>query len=81
VKIKRWRRTGGLGPTEAKIVGWEAAQQRPNWAHTVIARPDATVLFVEPFYWGVRVMLERLVANPGRMKEAEQFLEKKGYAA
>ena len=82
VKIKRFARANGAGgPTEAKITRWERSRERPPWAHTVIARTDATVLFVEPLYWGVRVMLARLVCDQLQMHEAEQFLEKKGYAA
>ena len=82
VKIKRWARSNGAGgPTEAKIAGWEKSSQRPNWSHTVIARSDATVLFVEPLYWGIRVMLQRLATDQSQVNEAERFLEKKGYAA
>jgi len=82
VKIKRFARANGAGgPIEAKIVQWEKSPIRPNWSYTVIARSDATVLFVEPLYWGVRIMLERLLSDQARMSEAELFLEKKGYAA
>ena len=81
VKIKRSNRHNGAGPPERTITRWEKSVARPKWSHTVVARSDAVVLFVEPFYWGVRVMLERLISNNAAMNEAERFLERKGYAA
>lgn len=80
VKIKRSTRPNGGGPPERTITRWEKAAVRPRWSHTVIERADATVMFIEPFYWGVRVMLERLAADGARMGVAERFLERKGYA-
>ena len=80
VKIKRSTRVGGAGPPERTITRWEKAAIRPKWSHTVVERADATVMFIEPLYWGVRLMLQRLTADSARMAIAERFLERKGYA-
>lgn len=78
VKIKRGGRggdnTGGL--TEEMIERLEH-EPRPRISGAVTVRAgDATVLFVEPLYWGVRVMLSRLLKDTARMAKAEIFLAK-----
>jgi hypothetical protein len=78
VKVKRGGR-GGIskgGLTERMIERLER-EPRPGVSAAVTVRPgDATVLFVEPLYWGVRVMLSRLLNDGARMAKAEAFLAK-----
>jgi hypothetical protein len=76
VKVKRLARSNGAGgPTEKTIERLER-EPRPNrMSPSVVVRPgDATVLFVEPLYWGTRVMLSRLLFDQTRMAKAETFL-------
>jgi hypothetical protein len=75
VKIKRITRPNGAGgPTERMVERLERAP-RPNMSATVVVRPgDATVLFVEPLYWGIRIMLSRLLSDHLRMTKAETYL-------
>jgi hypothetical protein len=75
VKIKRVRRSGSeAGPTERFIEQLERGP-RPNLSPAVIVRPgDATVLFVEPLYWGIRIMLKKLLEDSQRMIGAEAYL-------
>lgn len=80
VKIKRSNRPNGAGPSERSIARWETSAVRPRWSHSVLDRSDATVLFIEPLYWGTRVMLQRLLKDGAKMAVAERFLERKGYA-
>jgi hypothetical protein len=75
VKIKRGGRMNGEGGlTEVMIERLESGT-RPKISATVTVRPDdATVLYVEPLYWGVRVMLARLLRDTSRMMKAETYL-------
>lgn len=77
VKIKRARRApGGPGLTERYIESLER-EVRPKLSAVLVVRPgDATVLFVEPLYWGVRVMLARLLRDAHRIAGAETFLRR-----
>jgi hypothetical protein len=78
VKIKRGGRGGGKksGLTEKMIERLEH-ELRPGVSGTVTVRVgDATVLFVEPLFWGVRVMLSRLLKDGTRIAKAEAFLAK-----
>jgi len=75
VEIKRHKtknKTRGL--TEADIEALEDTSNRPDMSPTVVVRSDATVLFVEAFYWGIRRMIEDLAADKERMKNADTFL-------
>ena len=75
VKLKRRatkNKTRGL--LEKEIEALEQAVTRPNMSATVVVRPNATVLLVEALYWGVRIMIEELVADKARMKAADSFL-------
>jgi hypothetical protein len=75
VKLKRRvtkNKTRGL--PEKEIEALEKTAARPNMSATVVVRPDATVLLVEALYWGVRGMIEELVADKARMKAADSFL-------
>lgn len=75
VKLKRRatkHKTKGL--PEKEIEALEDSAKRPSMSPTVIIRPDATILFVEALYWGVRRMIEDLVADKARMELADSFL-------
>ena len=75
VKLKRQttkNKTRGL--PEKEIEALEKTTARPNMSATIVVRPDATVLLVEALYWGVRGMIEELVADKARMKMADTFL-------
>jgi hypothetical protein len=75
VKIKRLatkNKTRGL--PEKAIERLENTTKRPNMSPTVITRSDATVLLVEALYWGIRKMIENLVADRSRITTAESFL-------
>lgn len=63
---------------EKSVEALEQAFLRPALLNkpTLVIRSDATVLFVEPFYWGVRRMLEDLMADTKRIQAAENFLSK-----
>ncbi len=78
VKVKRGGRAAGAGGlTEAMIERLEKAPRPPRLSAAIAVRPgDATVLFVEPLYWGVRVMLENLLRDNGRMAKADVYLGK-----
>ena len=76
IKIKRGGRGRGQkdGLTEEMIERLER-EPRPRMSAVVTVRPgDATVLFVEPLFWGVRVMVSRLLKDEPRMAKAESFL-------
>lgn len=62
--------------TEAQLVDLETSARRPEFLFpTLIHQPDGAVfLTVEPLYWGVRRMIERLSADDARMKTAAWFL-------
>jgi hypothetical protein len=75
VEIKRRatkNKTRGL--PEKEIEALENTASRPNMSPTVTVRPDATVLFIEALYWGVRRMIEDLLADKTRMQSADSFL-------
>jgi hypothetical protein len=75
VKIKRLatrNKTNGL--PERSIEKLETTSDRIAMSATVTVRPDATVLLVEAFYWGVRCMVETLPRDSARMSAAEAFL-------
>lgn len=75
VKVKRGGRGGGTGGLTEKMIERLEREHRPRVSGAVTVRPgDATVLFVEPLYWGVRVMLSRLLKDTARMAKAEAFL-------
>jgi hypothetical protein len=77
VKIKRAGRpfVGG-GLTERAIEDLERGS-RPKMSAAITVRPgDATVLFIEPLYWGVREMLRAVLLDTGRMAKAQTYLAK-----
>lgn len=75
VKImRRATKNKTRGLPEKEIEALENTAIRPNISSTVIVRPDATVLFVEALYWGVRKMIEDLLADKTRMQSADSFL-------
>lgn len=78
VKVKRMGRPNGAGGPTEKMIERLEREPRPNrMSPSVVVRPgDATVLFVEPLYWGIRVMLSRLLIDHARMAKAESFLAK-----
>ena len=71
------RPNGAGGPTE-KMIEWLEREPRPNkMSPSVVVRPgDATVLFLEPLYWGIRIASSRLLFDHARMAKAETFLAK-----
>ena len=75
VKVKRLGTKGGKrGLPEKTIELLERADGRVTMSATVTLRSDATVLLVEALYWGIRVMIERLVNDGPRMSCAETYL-------
>ena len=78
VKIKRGgRRAGAGGLTEDMIRRLEGTARPSGMSAVLTIRPgDATVLFVEPLYWGVRAMLAGLLKDSVRMGRAEAYLAK-----
>jgi len=78
VKIKRGgRKAGAGGLTESMIQRLEGTSRPPRISAVLTIRPgDATVLFVEPLYWGVRTMLAGLLRDSARMAKAEAYLAK-----
>jgi hypothetical protein len=78
VKVKRGGRKGGAGGlTESMIANLEGATRPTGMSAVVTVRPgDATVLFVEPLYRGVRTMLADLLKDAARMRKAEAYLGK-----
>jgi hypothetical protein len=75
VKLKRGGRANGAGGLTERMIERLEQKPRPNMSAAVTVRPnDATVLYVEPLYWGVRVMLERLLLDGPRMAKAEAYL-------
>src|SRR5262249_14219972 len=65
---------GVRGLTEQMIERLEDHSARPVPTATVQIRPDATVLYVDIFYWGVRRMAESLFSDSARVSKAEAFL-------
>ncbi|HEV8711236.1 MAG TPA: hypothetical protein VGX03_00200 [Candidatus Binatia bacterium] len=75
VLIKRLTtKNGTRGLPEETIEGIENTYKRFQMSATLTVQNDATILLVEALYWGVRVMLERLTKDTGRMQNAEVFL-------
>jgi hypothetical protein len=75
VKIKRrTTKNKSKGLPEKEIGTLENTAARPKMSPTIVVRSDATVLLVEALYWGVRWMIEGLVADKARMKTADNFL-------
>ena len=75
VKVLRvLTKNGTRGLTEKKIESLEDTSVRPMAKPTLAIRADATVLFVDALYWGVRCMLETLLADTNRVQSAEAFL-------
>ena len=74
------RRNGGAGDLTARAIEQLEGVRRPTgMSPVVVVRPgDATVLFIEPLYWRIRVMLLRLLHNRARMTKAEAFLGRLG---
>lgn len=77
VKVqRRGRRDGAGGLTELMVERLEKNTRPARLAAAVTVRPgDATILFVEPLYWGVRVMLAKLLKDSTRMAKAEAYLK------
>jgi hypothetical protein len=77
VKVNRATREG-IGHAETVIEALESHAQFPAITKpplpTVWKRPDATVIFVERFYWGVRKMIETLSTDGQRMTAAADVL-------
>jgi hypothetical protein len=73
VLIKRLSNNIG-GLSENLIEQIENTSKRFSMSSTITVQPDATILLVEALYWGMRVMLERLTADIGRMQKADSFL-------
>lgn len=78
VKIKRGGRSAGAGGLTEDMIQQLEGTSRPSRMSAVLTiRPgDATVLFVEPLYWGVRIMLASLLKDSVRMGKAEAYLAK-----
>jgi len=75
VLIKRLTtKNGTRGLPEETIEEIESTNKRFGMSATLMVQNDATVLLVEALYWGVRVLLERLTKDTGRMQNAEAFL-------
>jgi hypothetical protein len=79
VKVNRVRpETSGL--SEQTLETLESRADFPTMAKeplpTVWERSDATVIFVERFYWGVRMMIETLSGNEARMSIAASLLQR-----
>jgi hypothetical protein len=75
VKIKKIHSIKGRrGLTEQQIERLERSSPRPSLASAVTVRSDATVLGLEALYWGVRVMIERLLKDRLRMSKANSYL-------
>jgi len=62
------------GLTEEQIAALEDSAKRPQDTATVQIRPDATVLSIEALYWGVRCMVEAILADAKRVQDAEVYL-------
>jgi hypothetical protein len=78
VKLKRAHRKNGPGGlTERTIERLEQTNRLDGISPAIVVRQDdATVLYVEALYWGVRVMLSRLLHDHSRMAKAELYLAK-----
>lgn len=70
------RSRGERGLTERMIEELENHTRRPTNKATVEIRPDATVLYVDALYWGVRCMAEGILSDATRVRSAEAFLSK-----
>jgi hypothetical protein len=68
--------SGPRGLTERMIEKLEDSSARPAQKPTVAIRPDATVLFIDVLYWGVRCMMEKILSDTNRVQRAERFLAK-----
>lgn len=66
--------SGMRGLTEKMIEKLEDSSSRPTQKPTLVVRSDATVLFVDVLYWGVRCMMEKILADTNRVQRAEKFL-------
>jgi len=66
--------SGARGLTERMIERLEDSYVRPAKKPTIAIRPDATVLFIDVLYWGVRCMTQNLLADTARIQRAEKFL-------
>ena len=76
IKIKKIHSIKGRrGLTEKQIERLERSSPRPRLAAAVTVRSDATVLGIEALYWGVRVMIERLLGDHTRISRANTHLE------
>jgi hypothetical protein len=68
VKVGR----GNASLKEREIVAMERSATRPNFHRsTLVVTPEKRVLWVEPFYWGIRMMLLRLTRDAALMAEVE----------
>ena len=75
INLKRLTTTGGNeGLSDSLIAQIEDTKSRFNMSATVTIAGGATTLLVEALYWGVRVMLERLTKDNGRMQSAKNYL-------
>lgn len=64
----------GGGDADSRIEDLERSPIRPQSDPSFVRRHDATVLWLGAFYWGLRVMLERMAADPDRMAKAAAHL-------
>ena len=71
-RVLRKSKTRGL--TEKEIEALEITSSRPTLEPTLSIRSDATVLRIDALYWGVRQMLENLLADVSRVQAAERLL-------
>lgn len=71
-RVLRKRKTRGL--TEKEIEALEITSSCPTLEPTLSIRSDATVLRIDTLYWGVRRMLENLLADVNRVQAAETLL-------
>lgn len=46
----------------------------PEFQETLLVRPDAKILKIERFYWGIRRMIRRRTERKELMGQAEAFL-------
>jgi hypothetical protein len=63
------------GMREREVVALERSMIRPNLNPTLVVAPHKRVLWVEPFYWGIRAMLSRLSRDAALMADVQQYLE------
>lgn len=66
---------GAEGLDDGSIEEIEYAREWPDWLQPTLEREAGIVrINAEPFYRGVRLMVERLCAEPSKVEHAAQFL-------